>query len=407
MREFVIKPVRSKENLMASLRGNWNYPTAVRFGPGRIAELPEACKTLGMKRPLLVTDAALAKLSMIEQAVAACRNAGLACEVFSDVQANPVESNVTNGVGAYRRGSHDGVIAFGGGSALDTGKAVALMVGQTRPIWDFEDREDWYTRVNVAGMAPTVAVPTTSGTGSEVGRAAVITDVRDHTKKIIFHPRMLPSIVIADPELTLGLPAKVTAAVGMDALSHNLEAYCSPSYHPLAEGIALEGMRLIHDWLPGAVRDGSDIEARAHMMAASLMGATAFQKGLGAMHSLSHPCSANLNTHHGLTNAVVMPYVLSWNRPALGEKMQRLAAYLNLPQQSFSGVLDWLLELRNSIGVPDTLAELGVTSEHADAFARQAFDDPSTAGNPVPLTVADFAQLYRNCIEGRLQAAAV
>ncbi len=232
-----------------------------------------------MKRPLLVTDAALAKLPMIDSAVAACRAAGLACEVFSDVQANPVESNVTNGVNAYRRGSHDGVIAFGGGSALDTGKAVALMVGQTRPIWDFEDREDWYTRVNVAGMAPTVAVPTTSGTGSEVGRASVITDVRDHTKKIIFHPKMLPSIVIADPELTLGLPAKVTAAVGMDALSHNLEAYCSPSYHPLAEGIALEGMRLVHDWLPTAVKDGSDIEARSHMMAASLMGATAFQKG--------------------------------------------------------------------------------------------------------------------------------
>ena len=405
MREFLIKPVRSKENIMASLRGNWNYPTAVRFGPGRIAELPDACKTLGMKRPLLVTDAALAKLPMIDSAVAACRAAGLGCEVFSDVQANPVESNVTNGVNAYRRGSHDGVIAFGGGSALDTGKAVALMVGQTRPIWDFEDREDWYTRVNVAGMAPTVAVPTTAGTGSEVGRASVITDVRDHTKKIIFHPKMLPSIVIADPELTLGLPAKVTAAVGMDALSHNLEAYCSPSYHPLAEGIALEGMRLVHDWLPTAVKDGNDIEARSHMMAASLMGATAFQKGLGAMHSLSHPCSANLNTHHGLTNAVVMPYVLSWNRPALSEKMQRLAAYLNLSQHSFTGVLDWILELRNNIGVPDTLAELGVTPEHAQSFAQQAFDDPSTGGNPIPVTVADFAQLYRNCIEGKLNTA--
>lgn len=405
MREFLIKPVRSKETLMAALRGNWNYPTLVRFGPGRIAELPDACKSLGMKRPLLVTDAALAKLPMIDDAVARCRAAGLGCEVFSDVQANPVESNVTNGVGAYRRGSHDGVIAFGGGSALDTGKAVALMVGQTRPIWDFEDREDWFTRVNVAGMAPTVAVPTTSGTGSEVGRASVITDVRDHIKKIIFHPNMLPSIVIADPELTLGLPAKVTAAVGMDALSHNLEAYCSPSYHPLAEGIAIEGIRLIRDWLPTAVKDGSDIEARSNMMAASLMGATAFQKGLGAMHSLSHPCSANLNTHHGLTNAVVMPYVLSWNRPALSEKMQRLAAYLNLPQQSFNGVLDWILELRNTIEVPDTLAELGVLPEHAQAFAQQAFDDPSTGGNPIPVSVADFAQLYRNCIEGKLHAA--
>ncbi len=406
MREFIIKPVRSRENIMASLRGNWNYPTAVRFGPGRITELPDACKALNLQRPLLVTDPALAKLPMIATAVAACRSAGLACEVFSDLQANPVESNVTNGVAAYRRGSHDGVIAFGGGSALDTGKAVALMVGQTRPIWDFEDREDWYTRVNVAGMAPTIAVPTTSGTGSEVGRASVITDTRDHTKKIIFHPRMLPALVIADPELTSGLPPNVTAAVGMDALSHNLEAYCSPSYHPLAEGIALEGMRLIHDWLPAAVKDGNDIEARSHMMAASLMGATAFQKGLGAMHSLSHPCSANLNTHHGLTNAVVMPYVMAWNRPALSEKMQRLAAFLNLRQHSFDGVLDWIMELRKTIGVPDTLGELGVTMEHVQGFARQAFDDPSTGGNPVPMTVEDFARLYRNCIEGKLHAAA-
>lgn len=405
MREFIIKPVRSRENIMASLRGNWNYPTAVRFGPGRITELPDACKALNLQRPLLVTDPALAKLPMIATAVAACRSAGLACEVFSDLQANPVESNVTNGVAAYRRGSHDGVIAFGGGSALDTGKAVALMVGQSRPIWDFEDREDWYTRVNVAGMAPTIAVPTTSGTGSEVGRASVITDTRDHTKKIIFHPRMLPALVIADPELTSGLPPNVTAAVGMDALSHNLEAYCSPSYHPLAEGIALEGMRLIHDWLPAAVKDGSDIEARSHMMAASLMGATAFQKGLGAMHSLSHPCSANLNTHHGLTNAVVMPYVMAWNRPALSEKMQRLAAFLNLRQHSFDGVLDWIMELRKTIGVPDTLGELGVTMEHVQGFARQAFDDPSTGGNPVPMTVEDFGQLYRNCIEGKIHAA--
>jgi alcohol dehydrogenase class IV len=405
MREFDLKPVQTRERIMTSLRGNWNYPTAVRFGVGRITELPDACKTLGMKRPLLVTDPALAKLPMIANALTACREAGLACELFSELQANPVESNVTNGVTAYRRGSHDGVIAFGGGSALDTGKAVALMVGQTRPIWDFEDREDWYTRVNVAGIAPTVAVPTTSGTGSEVGRASVITDTRDHTKKIIFHPKMQPALVIADPELTLGLPPPVTAAVGMDALSHNLEAYCSPFYHPLAEGIALEGIRLVHDWLPTAVKNGSDIEARSHMMAASLMGATAFQKGLGAMHSLSHPCSANLNTHHGLTNAVVMPYVLAWNRSALEEKMRRLAAFLGLKEHSFAGVLDWVLELRRTIGVPETLSELGVTAEHAQAFSQQAFDDPSTGGNPVPMTVAGFAQLYRNCIEGKLHAA--
>ena len=295
------------------LTGRWHFPTSIRFGAGRIRELPAACRELGSERPLLVTDTGLAKLPVVAQSVELCRAAGLGCEVYSEVQANPVEANVTQGVDKFRAGGHDGVIAFGGGSALDVGKAIALMVGQTRPIWDFEDKEDWYTRVNVAGMAPVVAVPTTAGTGSEVGRCSVLTDLRDHTKKLIFHPRILPAIVIEDPELGVGLPAKLTAAVGMDALSHNLEAFCGSAYHPLADGIAVEGIRLIKEWLPAAVRDGADVEARAHMLIASTMGATAFQKGLGAMHSLSHPCSANLNTHHGLTNAVVMPYVLVYN----------------------------------------------------------------------------------------------
>jgi alcohol dehydrogenase class IV len=321
------------------------------------------------------------------------------------VQPNPVEANVTAGVAAYRAGRHDGVIAFGGGSALDAAKAVALMVGQSRPIWDFEDREDWFTRVDVAGMAPVVAVPTTSGTGSEVGRASVITDVRDHTKKIIFHPKMLPAIVLEDPELTVGLPPHITAAVGMDALSHSLEAYCAPGYHPLAEGIAVEGMRLVKDYLPRAVASGGDLEARAHMLIASSMGATAFQKGLGAMHSLSHPCSANLGTHHGLTNAVVMPYVLEWNRAALEERMVRLAAWLGLADRSFDGFLAWVLELRREIGIPHTLAAIGVREEHARLFAPQALNDPSTGGNPLPLTGQDFEQLYENCIAGKLHAA--
>jgi alcohol dehydrogenase class IV len=390
---------------MTTLRGNWNYPTLIRFGAGRIAELPDACKTLGIKAPLLITDPGLAPLPMIGKAVAACIAAGLRCQTFSDVQGNPVEANVSAGVAAFKGGTHDGVIAFGGGSALDTGKAVALMVGQSRPIWDFEDREDWYTRVNAAGIAPTVAVPTTSGTGSEVGRASVITDVRDHTKKIIFHPQMQPVLVIADPELTLGLPPQVTAAVGMDALSHNLEAYCAPLYHPMAEGIALEGIRLIRQWLPVAVRDGANLEARSHMMVAASMGATAFQKGLGAMHSLSHPCSAHFNTHHGLTNAVVMPYVLAWNRSAIEEKMVRLAAFLGLQQHSFDGVLQWIIDLRRQIGIPNTLADLKVDAGQAMRLAQQAFDDPSTGGNPLPMTVDGFAQLYRNCIEGNLTAA--
>jgi alcohol dehydrogenase class IV len=399
---FVANPFLFRKPAMTNLRGNWNYPTLIRFGAGRVAEIGEACNAVGIKRPLLVTDPQLASLPMIARAIDACRDVGLSCEVFSDLQANPVEANVTAGVSSFKSGAHDGVIAFGGGSALDTGKAIALMVGQARSMWDFEDREDWYTRVNVAGIAPTIAVPTTSGTGSEVGRAAVITDVRDHTKKIIFHPKMQPVLVIADPELTIGLPPHVTAAVGMDALSHNIEAYCSPFYHPMAEGIALEGMRLIKDWLPTAVRDGKNIEARAHMMIASSMGATAFQKGLGAMHSLSHPCSANLNTHHGLTNGVVMPYVLAWNRAAITDKMTRLAAFLGLPKQSFEGVLEWIIELRREIGIPHSLAELGVTEQHADQFAPQAVDDPSTGGNPVAMTREDFATLYRQCIRGQL-----
>jgi alcohol dehydrogenase class IV len=386
----------------ASLAGKWNYPTSIRFGAGRVSELPDACRELGMQRPLLVTDAGLAKLPVVANAVALCKAAGLDIAVFADVRPNPVEENVTAGVAAYRSGRCDGVIAFGGGSALDIGKAIGLMVGQSRPIWDFEDKEDWYTRVNVAGMAPVIAVPTTAGTGSEVGRCSVLTDQRDHTKKLIFHPRLLPAIVIDDPEVTVGLPPHITAAVGMDALSHNIEAYCAPAYHPMADGIALEGMRLIKEWLPVAVRDGKNIEARSHMMIASTMGATAFQKGLGAMHSLSHPCGANLDTHHGLTNGVVMPYVLAFNRTAIEDKLARLAAYLQLPEPSGNAVIHWVIDLRKAIGIPHTLAELGVKPEHAARFATMAEADPSTPSNPRPVAAHDFEHLYRSAIEGRL-----
>jgi alcohol dehydrogenase class IV len=384
------------------LVGRWNYPTSLRFGAGRVGELAAACRELGMKNPLLVTDAGLAPHEIVRRAVEICRADGLACAVFSDVQPNPIEANVTAGVSAFRSGGHDGVIAYGGGSALDAGKAIALMVGQTRPVWDFEDKDDWYTRVNVAGMAPVVAVPTTAGTGSEVGRCSVLTDLRDHTKKLIFHPRLMPAIVILDPELHLGLPANITAAVGMDALSHNLEALCAPAFHPLADGIAVEGIRIIKEWLPAACRDGSNIEARAYMLIASTMGATAFQKGLGAMHSLSHPCSANLNTHHGLTNGVVMPYVLVFNRRAIKDKMKRLAAYMGLKRPSFTAVVDWVLELRQTIGIPHALAALGVKEEHAVAFAKMAAADPSTPSNPVRINARKFEQLYRNAIIGTL-----
>jgi len=388
---------------LASLTGNWGYPTSIRFGAGRIRELPEACRELGIARPLLVADPVLAALPMVAEAVATCEEAGLRCSVFADVRGNPVEANVQDGVAALRDGDHDGVIAFGGGSALDAGKAVALMVGQSRPIWDFEDREDWWTRVEEAGMVPVVAVPTTSGTGSETGRASAITDTRgDHVKRIIFHPAMMPGRVILDPELTVGLPAPLTAAVGMDALSHCLEAFSSPVFHPLAQGIALEGMRLVHGALPAAVADGADLAARARMQVAASMGSTAFQKGLGAMHSLSHPCGAVLDTHHGLTNAVVMPYVLDFNRPAIEEKMAAVARYLDLPNPSFSALLDWILDLRERIGIPHTLKDIGVDEPHAPRLAPMAAADPSSPTNPVPLDAENLEGLYLRAINGVL-----
>ena len=385
-----------------SLSGNWNYPTPIRFGPGRVRELPQTCRELGLERPLLVTDPGLAAMPMVTDTAQSCRDAGLACEIFSDVRGNPVESNVTEGVRAFRDGGHDGVIGFGGGSALDAAKAVALMSRQTRPLWDFEDREDWWTRADADGIAPVVAVPTTSGTGSEVGRASVITDVRDHTKKIIFHPKMMPVAVIADPELTVGLPAPITAAVGMDALSHNLEAWCSPVFHPMAQGIALEGMRLVKEWLPAACEDGGDLTARACMQVASTMGATAFQKGLGAMHSMSHPCGAVYDTHHGLTNAVVMPYVLEFNRASIEDKMAALARYLGLGGTGFEAVQRWILELRARIGIPHTLNDIGVPSEAASRLAPTALVDPSSATNPVALTTPALVSLFENALEGNL-----
>lgn len=385
-----------------SLTRNWNYPTAIRFGVGRIAELPAACKDLGMKRPLLVTDPGLRKLPMIESALALLKSAGLGDACFSDVRGNPVGKNVDDGVAFYKSNKCDGVIAFGGGSALDVGKTIALMVGQTRPLWDFEDREDWYTRVNVAGVAPIIAVPTTAGTGSEVGRASVILDESTHLKKIVFHPKMQPAIVISDPELSTGLPPRITAATGMDALAHCLEAYCAPGFHPMADGIALEGMRLVKEWLPVAVKDGKNLVARAHMLAAASMGATAFQKGLGAIHSLSHPVGAVYNSHHGETNGVVMPYVLIFNRPAIEEKMTRLARYLGLPDPGFQAVLDWVQTLKKEIGIPDTLADLGVKESDLDMLVPMAVEDPSTGGNPRPAGHAEMRQMFVKAIRGDL-----
>jgi alcohol dehydrogenase len=385
-----------------SLRANWSYPTAVRFGPGRIAELPEALAAAGIKRPLLVTDPGLVGLPIVATALDVLKRGKVPVAVFSKVDGNPTLKNLEDGLAAYKAGGHDGVIAFGGGSAMDVGKLIAFMSGQTRPVFEFEDREDWWTRANAAGIASIVAVPTTAGTGSEVGRAAVVTDPSDHTKKIIFHPLMLPKVVIADPELTVGLPPKITAWTGMDALSHCLEAYCSPFFHPLGEGIALEGMRLVKEWLPVAVRDGVNVEARAFMLAASSMGAVAFQKGLGAMHAMSHPCSSLRGTHHGLTNAVVMPYVLAYNESAIGERLAALARYLDLPAKSPEGVIAWVLALRREIGIPHTLKEIGVDDDMIGEAAPMAEHDPSTGGNPRPVTAREYETLYRKAIRGEM-----
>lgn len=382
-------------------RANWSYPTAIRFGPGRIAELPEACLAAGIRRPLFVTDAGLAQLEMTTRAVDACRAAGLGIGVFSDVKPNPASADVAAGVRAYRAGGHDGVIAFGGGSALDAGKCIAFMHGQVRPIWDFEDIGDWWTRADTAVISPVVAIPTTAGTGSEVGRAGVVTDELRRVKKIIFHPKMLPVAVIADPGLTVGLPPGLTAGAGMDALAHCLEAYCSPFFHPMSLGVALEGMRLVKGSLARAVSDPQDLEARGHMMVAASMGAVAFQKGLGAIHALSHPVGALHDTHHGMTNAVFMPYVLAFNRPLIGPLMDRLAAYLGL-DGGFDGVQRWILELRHEIGVPHTLGGLGVDSSQADLIARMAIEDPSAGGNPVPLTVEGARAIFDAARTGRI-----
>ncbi|HEV7436619.1 MAG TPA: iron-containing alcohol dehydrogenase [Pseudorhizobium sp.] len=375
---------------------NWSYPTAVKLGRGRIKELADVCKSLGMKKPLLVTDRGLASMAITGHALDVLEEAGLGRAIFADVDPNPNEKNLEAGVKAFRDGGHDGVVAFGGGSGLDLGKAVAFMVGQTRPVWDFEDIGDWWTRASTEGIAPIVAVPTTAGTGSEVGRASVITNSETHVKKIIFHPKFLPGVVIADPELTVGMPKMITAGTGMDAFAHCLEAYCSPFYHPMSQGIALEGMRLVKEFLPRAYRDGTDIEARTNMMSAAAMGAVAFQKGLGAIHSLSHPIGAVYNTHHGMTNAVVMPPVLRFNRLAIEKKIERAAAYLGI-SGGFDGFYDYVLSLRAELGVPENLTAMGIVSDRIDELAAMAIEDPSCGGNPVPMTLENMTQLFHEC----------
>ena len=387
--------------MSSNLRGNWNYPTTIWAGPGRIAELAAACSSAGIKRPLIVTDEGLANAPMIKSALAVLKDAAL----FSGVRGNPASSHVEAGLRAYHAGGHDGVVAFGGGSALDAGKVVAFMSGQTRPLWDFEDIGDWWTRANPDGIAPIVAVPTTAGTGSEVGRAGVILNEETHQKKIIFHPRIMPRIVILDAELTVGLPRAVTAATGIDAFVHCFEAFCAPGFHPLADGVALEGMRLVQQYLPRACADGKDIEARAQMLAAAAMGATAFQKGLGGVHAIAHPVGSWFNTHHGLTNAVILPYVMTFNQPFIGEKADTISRVLNLPARGFEGFLAWVLDMRRDLGIPHSLADIGVHIGNATVIGSEAALDPSAGGNPVPVNAVQLERIFRAAVEGKLEAA--
>ena len=378
---------------------NWNYPTPIKFGCGRIAELAEHCKAVGIQKPLLVTDKALASLPITSQALEIMEKGGLGRAVFSDVDPNPNEGNMAAGIAVYKAGGHDGVICFGGGSALDLGKMIALMADQ-RPdlsVWDLEDVDDWYTRADATKIAPIVAVPTTAGTGSEVGRAGVLTNSVTHKKKIIFHPKLMPSVTICDPDLTVGMPAFITAGTGMDALAHCLEAYCSPFYHPMSQGIALEGMRLVFENLPKVYKDPKDIEARAHMMSAAAMGAVAFQKGLGAIHSLSHPVGAVYGTHHGTTNACVMPMVLDYNRAAIEERIEKAAAYIGIPG-GFDGFRAAVVALNKELNIPDTLTKMGVKREDLDQLTEMALEDPSCGGNPIEMTRQNTRALFDACM---------
>ena len=376
---------------------NWNYPTNVWFGVDRSKEIQKACDTLGIKNPLIVTDPGLLQTSIIDEI-----NSSLSSntQIYSDVQGNPTGSNVTNGVKVFLEGNHDGVIAIGGGSGMDAGKGIAFLAHQSRPLWDFEDIGDWWTRADSSVIKPIIAIPTTAGTGSEVGRAAVFLNEENHKKKIIFHPKMLPQIAILDPSLTLNLPKSITAGTGMDALAHCIEAYSSPFYHPMAEGTALEGLRLVKENIQEVYHNGNNVEARSHMLVASMMGAAAFQKGLGAIHSITHPVNSLYKTHHGTTNGTVMPFVLNYNRSTIEEKFTRLANFLDI-KNGFEGIVDWIIELKKDMEIPETLKDMGVNEGDEIKLAPLAQEDPSTGANPLEMTVERFQELILNCICGK------
>ena len=380
-----------------NIHGNWAFPTNVTFGPGKILELPEACRQAGIRNPLLVTDKGLACHSITQGVLDLLKAEGYSTAIFSNVNANPNEHNLEEGIAAFKLGEHDGVVAFGGGSGIDLGKMIAFMVGQSLDVWEFEDVGDNWKRADEKAIAPTVAIPTTAGTGSEVGRASVITNSKSRMKKIIYHPKILPIQVICDPELTISMPGHITAGTGLDAFAHCVEAYSSPHYHPMCQGIALEGMRLAVRYLPRAFEKGTDLEARAHMMSAAAMGATAFQKGLGAIHSMSHPVGACFNTHHGTTNAVCMSAVLEFNAPAIADRFNHAASYLGI-SGGFEGFRGFVRELNERLEIPTGLGEFGVNAEHIPGLARDAIEDPSCTGNPVELTVSALEELYHSAL---------
>ena len=397
------------------IKSNWAYPTTVWFGSGRIVDLPKACKVLGIKKPLFVTDSDLVKTEMVANAVQSNNKNSIPTKVYSEVKGNPVSGQVIKGVEVFKNGNHDGVIAFGGGSSLDVGKSIALLESNNRPLWDFSGEGSFWTENNYNesmaknkmsnpdNIRPIIAIPTTAGTGSEISRAAAIINENTNIKKIVFHPKMLPTLTILDPKLTLGLPSFLTAATGMDAFAHNLEAYCAPGYHPMADGIALEGMWLIKKWLITAVNEGKNIEARGNMLTASSMGATAFQKGLGAIHSLSHPVNSVFNIHHGLSNAVFMPYVLTFNRSAIENKIAKLSEYLELKNPSFNSFIDWVLDLRDKIKIPHKLSECAkITDKDIEKLAPMALNDPCTPENPKKTSLDDMKLMYQHSLEGKL-----
>jgi alcohol dehydrogenase class IV len=400
-------PDTNNNSTLQQLQGSWSFPTAVSFGVGNIRQLPAACREEGINKPLLVTDAGLAKLDFVSELIDANEQAALSTGLFSDVKPNPDGSNVEAGVQVYQQGRHDGIIALGGGSALDVAKAIALMVGQDRPMWDFEDVGDNWLRVNANGIAPLIAIPTTAGTGSEVGRAAVIVDETQQRKIIIFHPGMLANRVIADPALTTALPADLTAATGMDAFVHSLEAYCASGYHPMADGIALQSMTLISQWLPLACSEADNLEARSHMLAASMMGAVAFQKGLGAVHALAHSLGALYDKHHGLLNAILLPYVLQQNKLVIEDKLIHIARVLELEEISFDGFLRWILQLRETLHIPDDLQAIGISTEQSQLVGEMATADPSAAGNPVQLSANQYSSLFEAAVQGNLQEISI